>query len=287
MKLYFRPHITFVGLLLITIFVRASYWQWERHLEKAQYVEELEQRIAEPIVPLGDLLAEGDNLQKLPYRRVSVYGEFDFEHEVVLRNRRYAEQPGVHVLTPLKIDGLQQRLLVNRGFSPMPHTDRSSRVVFQRTRFAILNGILKEGGERRALAPSDPHSGDGRPWVDAWLRVDMHAIAAQLPYDLLPVYLEYSPDIDNPSAVDGALEGIVRSGAGREELLMLSARARANEELVEIALDHYPIPVFNTVVPAGRHLGYVYEWAAMAVVTFLICLVLQFRPPRGVKDSLT
>ena len=42
----------------------------------------------------------------------------------------------------------------------------------------------------------------------------------------------------------------------------------------------YPIPVYDTVIPPGRHLGYVFEWAVMALMTFLICLILQFKRPK-------
>jgi hypothetical protein len=74
---------------------------------------------------------------------------------------------------------------------------------------------------------------------------------------------------------------IVKSSAGKEELLImgLADPAAGNRPDFDPNLS-YPIPVFDTVLPAGRHLGYVYEWAIMAFATLLIGLVLQLRPPR-------
>jgi hypothetical protein len=39
----------------------------------------------------------------------------------------------------------------------------------------------------------------------------------------------------------------------------------------------YPFPAYDTTPPPDIHIGYVYEWAFMALLTFLIGLVLQFR----------
>ena len=80
-------------------------------------------------------------------------------------------------------------------------------------------------------------------------------------------------------------EDMLSTDAGKEELFMLTSRDKgdATGEL-KPGLE-YPVPDFSTVIPPGRHLGYVYEWAIMAAATLLVALLLQFRPPR--KESVT
>ena len=39
----------------------------------------------------------------------------------------------------------------------------------------------------------------------------------------------------------------------------------------------YPIPLFDTTPPPDIHLGYVYEWACMALMTLGIGLIAQFK----------
>ena len=47
----------------------------------------------------------------------------------------------------------------------------------------------------------------------------------------------------------------------------------------------YPIPTFDTTPPPDIHLGYVYEWAFMALLTISIGLIMQFKRPGTSKTS--
>jgi cytochrome oxidase assembly protein ShyY1 len=51
----------------------------------------------------------------LAYRRLRARGTFDRAHEVVLSNRSNSSQAGVHPLTPLRLDGAEATVLIDRG----------------------------------------------------------------------------------------------------------------------------------------------------------------------------
>lgn len=272
MKLYFSRKVTLIGLVLIAGMLRASYWQWERHLEKQGYIATMGERLALDPTPITSLIDTAPS--ELFYRRVLVEGTYDFEHEMVLRNRRLDEEAGVYVLTPLKITGTDRTVVVNRGFLPLQY--QSDRKEFRRESTASFIGLVKEPSHRRFLAPSDPPTGNGAPWVDAWLRVDLEKMQRQLPSPIERFYLE----IMNTADPTQAQEKIVTSSAGREELLVMGMTELGEHTKTAHALTDYPIPVFDTVIPAGRHFGYVFEWATMALVTLIICVVLQLRPRR-------
>ena len=286
MKLYFRPRTTIVCVLLMTGMVRASFWQWDRHLQKLEYIKRMDQRLEEKVALLSSIIPTQNPLQEeswepLIRRRVEVSGTYDFTKEMVLRNRRLDGAAGVYALTPLLIDGTNQRVIVNRGFIPLSISSQGKRTEFQSEGQVHFIGIIKEPTTRRFfLAPTDPETGPGKPWVDAWLRVDIAAMARQLPYPILPIQLE----IMTTENIETAKNEIVRSGGGREELLIMGLKGE------KVALPDvrpglkYPVPAFDTVIPPGRHLGYVYEWAIMAGVTFLIMIILQLRPPRPINS---
>lgn len=272
MKLYFSARVAATGVILIAGMLRASYWQWERHIEKQGYIARMQERLAVPPVPVAAVLNSAPD--ELFYRRVIVAGEYDFSHEMVLRNRRLDDEAGVHVITPLKIAGSERTVLVDRGFLPLQYAaDRSQ---FQRSPHASFIGLVKESSGRRFLAPADPPSGGGNPWVDAWLRVDLPGMARQMEGPIEPFYLEIMSTADPAEAQ----EKIVTSTAGREELLVMGMTQLGEHTKTARRLDEYPVPVFDTVIPPGRHFGYVFEWATMALVTFLICVVIQLRPRR-------
>ncbi|NDC37886.1 MAG: SURF1 family protein [Proteobacteria bacterium] len=235
-------------------------------------------RLAVEPAPVTELLPQiATQSSSTIFRRVLVRGSFNFEHEMVLRNRRHDGAAGVHLLTPLKLENSEQHILVNRGFLPLSRSERKTREAFRGAAEAHFVGLIKESSRPAWLAPQDPPTGGGAPWVDAWLRVDLEKMSAQLPYPLAPAYVEIMSTVDPQNAQSQ----IVKSSAGKEELLIMGLHEASGGHKPDFDPSlSYPIPVFDTVLPAGRHLGYVYEWATMAVATLLIGLVLQLRPPR-------
>ena len=103
-----------------------------------------------------------------------------------------------------------------------------------------------------------------------------------MPYPLLPVWLESIP----PGLVEFKNQ-IVKTDAGREEILTLSLKGVAAplSDLSEKDLAGYPIPSFNTIIPAARHFSYVFEWAFIALLTLGLCILLQFKQGRPVQKA--
>lgn len=125
-------------------------------------------------------------------RRAIVRGVFDYDQEIVLRNRTYGEMPGVHLLVPLRITGTDVAVLVDRGWIPFELAGPEQRAAFHNAVGEVeVQGILRVGQSRRSsLSPADPPLGPDRPRLDAWFRVDLPRIQEQMPYPLLPVFLE-------------------------------------------------------------------------------------------------
>ena len=115
--------------------IRASFWQWDRHLEKKAYISEVGKRLEAPIMELKTALESSaqSNLdyKDLHYHRLSISGEYNFKDEIVISNRNYDKQPGKHVITPMLIDGSNQYILINRGFVPVDYSQEEKRKTFQ------------------------------------------------------------------------------------------------------------------------------------------------------------
>lgn len=280
-RLYFKPSVCLISILLALIFFRLSYWQWTRHQEKQSYISGLQSKLKEPITKFQEI--PKSSLTSEIFRRVILQGEFDYEHEVILRNREYDSMPGVYTLTPLKYkdpDNSDSYILVNRGFIPLTFSTKENRKKVNNPKGTVtIVGLIKEAQSRKFLAPEDPESGGANPWVDAWLRVDIENINKQLLYKLAPVYLESI--VNNLEASDPAEKEkqIVRFTAERADLLIPSEKMFSmvsNEDNLDPK--KYPISVFDPVLPPTRHLGYVFEWGFMAIATLLMGLVLQLKP---------
>jgi surfeit locus 1 family protein len=183
---------TLVILLGALLMLGLGLWQVERlQLRRAANAQILA-RLSQPAQPLdgGALNPDEANL-----RRATVRGVYDFEQEIVLRNRTYGDAPGVHVLTPLRITGSDAAVLVDRGWLPFEFSGREQRMQFHLPPGEVeVQGILRQSQSRRnTLSPVDPALSPDRPRLEAWFRVDLPRIQEQLPYRLLPLYLEEEP----------------------------------------------------------------------------------------------
>lgn len=284
MRLYPKLKVNVICLAMAVLAVRFSYWQWDRHVEKKGYIQTLEHRLSEPPVLLSSLITNGSlDWNEMIHRRVTVEGTYDFSKEMVLRNRRYQDAAGVFVLTPLHIKGTDKTILVNRGFAPLAYATEEGRKQIRRDPNASFEGLVKAPALPKLFAPQDPETGPNLPWADAWLRVDLAKMQNQLPYPMLPVSLEIM-SIDPTKTTS---ESIVQGKSERDEMFVPSERMYAMVHIAKELHPHeYPVPVFDTVIPPGRHLGYVFEWGAIALFSVIIAFLLQLRPSRAQLQKL-
>lgn len=175
-------------LVLAAAFVRLGAWQLQRLEARRAANARLVARLEEP--PLA-VTGEPLDPETVDLRRATVRGAFDYEQEVVLRNRTWNELPGVHVLVPLRIADSVETILVDRGWIPYELSSATDRVRFRDVSGIVeISGILRKGLPRPGMRTADPVPVPGGPRVDAWHRVDLPKISQQLPYPLLPVFLE-------------------------------------------------------------------------------------------------
>ena len=134
------------------------------------------------------------DLTQLEYRRAAVTGSYDFDHQVVLRNQYYEDEPGYFLLTPLMLsDG--SAILVERGWIPAQGNETPlSWRQYDQPGSVTVKGILRLGTAPEVGGVPEPTLAAGQTHLDAWNNVDLERIAGQLPYHLLPAFLQ--PNVD-------------------------------------------------------------------------------------------
>lgn len=171
--------------LLVLVFMAAGIctalglWQGRRLADRRAANAIAVARRQLPVVQLNSPGEPGE----LDQRRVTATGSFDHDRSFILRGRAERDVPGVHVVTPLRLDGRPDAILVNRGY--VPSND------------AVVPGLEYDRAERATvvgLAYAIPRTGDGgvpltRGTTMTWRRLDSAAVAARLPYPVLDVYL--------------------------------------------------------------------------------------------------
>ena len=173
-----------VVTLAIT-FVSLGMWQLRRNDERRLDNAVGDARISEEATSLLTLIeGAGADVVTLEYRRVSVTGVFDPANEVLIRSQVSLGNAGFHVVTPLVLPG-GEAVLVNRGWIPLVLDQVPVGDAPPPQGEVTVEGWIHRSQTRGAFGPTDPP--DGR--LTTLNRVDVDRIAAQVPYQVVPVYL--------------------------------------------------------------------------------------------------
>ena len=98
---------------MIALTVWLGRWQTDRGDEKEALQALLEARVHEPALDLAGPVAPPD---AIVYRRVGAAGQWVAEGQVFTDNQVHEGRAGFHVITPLRIEGTSQVVLVDRGW---------------------------------------------------------------------------------------------------------------------------------------------------------------------------
>jgi len=234
------------GLLvaaLVPLFVSLGNWQSHKAEVKRERQALLDARADEAPVLLPGALVDADAMR---YRRVLVRGRFDPEHQILIDNRIHREQPGYHVVTPLRIEGSDLRVLVDRGWVAAGTSRAILPAIETPTAVVALQATAIVPGSRFFTLGEQPARID---WRDAaarvWPNLDLGRYRQAVDFPLQPVILQLAPE--SPA-------GFVREWARPDERI-------------------------------ERHVGYAWQWYGFAVATlaiwsyFLLQPWLRRRPP--------
>lgn len=169
---------TVAAALLFAVAIAAGNWQFDR----AQTKRQLQARIdalakAPPRVITGRESTAAD----LEGRRVVVTGRFDPAHEIFLDNRSWEGRPAYQVLTPLRIDGSDAAVLVNRGLVLRDWKAHEPPAVPVPPAPIRIEGMA--GPPPGKYLELSTHVIQGKVWQN----LDLPRYARTVPYPLLPI----------------------------------------------------------------------------------------------------
>jgi surfeit locus 1 family protein len=189
-------------------------------------VAEIQARLALPAI---DLRGVGREAESLLYRRAYARGVFDMTNEVVLLNRSRDDVPGVHLITPLQLEGSDVGILVDRGWIPVEKNTPEGRAGYAIEGPIEVGGVIREAqAEPRFTFLADRTPAPGALPLREWRVLNVEGIQGQVPYPLLPYFLE----------------------------------------LDEAPAGAQPIPDPEIDLSDGPHLSYAIQWFAFAATAF-------------------
>jgi surfeit locus 1 family protein len=115
--------VTIAALAGAAITFSLGAWQLGRAQQKLAREAAIARQQAMPPIGSKELLAAGAE-QDLLHRPVVLRGSWAGQHTVFLDNRQMQGKPGFYVVTPLRIEGAAQSVLVERGWAPRDFLQR-------------------------------------------------------------------------------------------------------------------------------------------------------------------
>ena len=235
------------GVLAVTVAlvcIRLGFWQLDRLDQRREDNAAVAAATSRPALFL-DAAAMAE-IHRHPadylYRRAVVEGVPMAGQEIVLRGRSHLGQPGVHLVTPLRLEG-GGVVLINRGWVPSPDAATVDPREYRVAGPMRIEGMLQEmppGG----VDPQPAEVEIGDTSVVTHRRLSPEILPPPLAEALPPLYLQQTPGRDAGSTP--------------------------------------PVPVPEPSLDEGPHLGYAVQWfsfGAIALFGFLFVAISRARRP--------
>jgi surfeit locus 1 family protein len=196
---FLRPRSILTTLLVIAalaVLVRLGIWQLDRLQERRIFNGRVNSQINLPVLDLTKN-SEILGLFDMEYRTVDVVGVYDSSQQVMLRNQVWQDQPGVHLLTPLKIKDSDRAVLIDRGWVPVPYADAQigNLSQYNESGEVTVHGVIRRPESRPYFGGvPDPILAPGQTRLEAWNLVNLDRIKLQISFSMLPVYIQQAPD---------------------------------------------------------------------------------------------
>jgi surfeit locus 1 family protein len=237
---------TILVILGVAFLARLGLWQLDRLEQRRAYNTEMARQLAAPPFSLTGEALPGEPAE-WRHRQVSVAGEFDFSQQIVLLAQNYQGQPGVHLVAPLRIAGSDKAVLVDRGWIPAREARAGQLARFDEPGVLVVTGTLQttQALPRAANQPAQAMPATPQP---EWYRVDIPAIQAQLPYEILPLYVQQAPS----------------EGIGTEPPYRVAS---------------------EVVLSEGSHLGYAIQWFTFALMLAVGYFFFVLQPSTSIREE--
>ena len=109
----------------VAITAALGVWQLNRAAQKQALQQMLDARSTMPELPAASLASTVADAAAQHFRRVRLKGRWIATATLFLDNRQMHGRPGFFVVTPLRLEGSGDAVLVQRGWAPRDFTDRS------------------------------------------------------------------------------------------------------------------------------------------------------------------
>lgn len=169
------------ALLGVLMFVSLGRWQAGKGNRLEAELALMQARHALGAVRVGGTPVDAEQLRDAP---IAVSGFYEPQRQFFIDNRQLDGQPGVHVITPLRLEGSEMSILVNRGWIGWTLGRGVLPVVDVPAGLVNVHGIASVPSTKKFFLMSEQTES-----ARLWPRVDLARYASQSGQKVQPVVL--------------------------------------------------------------------------------------------------
>lgn len=184
---------TLVGM---AIFLRLGWWQWHKADRVEAEAQSYAARVHDHPLSLGAAPVDAQATANMP---VIVRGQYEATGQFFLDNQQERGVPGVHVITPLRIEDTDTRVLVNRGWIGWGASRAALPVVAVPEGAVVVHGLAQQPRQDTSRWTAKANGPTGA----LTMRLDLERYRQQVPHPVQPVVVLQDPQ--------DASDGLVRN----------------------------------------------------------------------------
>ncbi|MDO9151406.1 MAG: SURF1 family protein [Methylotenera sp.] len=171
-------------MICIPLFIKLGLWQYN----KAELRKEIQSSYNASLD--HDALTLPNNINHLDawkYKKVKIKGHYETKYQILLDNQVEENVAGFHVITPLKLDGSNDYVLINRGWvaGGANHTDIPA-ISTPNEPLEII-GLVWVPSKKIFTLESDAEKNH---WNTVWQHMDMDRYQKNVPIHILPLVIK-------------------------------------------------------------------------------------------------
>ena len=240
-----RPILAIIAVIICLAMVRLGIWQLDRAEQKKEILTQSIDRSKQTAVPVQSLLNQFDsNFNTLRFRQVTASGSYLSKQSILIDNQVYEQKVGYALMTPFKLSGSGDVILVDRGWlsvglsrDVLPNFDTPEGEI-------LIEGRLNLPYAKPPIWNDKYDVSDGM----VWQHLPITEFNTQTGLSAVPLVLELAPN-----NAEGSSSGAVVNWQS------------INDEWV------------------FKHQAYAFQWFSMALVFAIACLILLVKSIRNTK----
>lgn len=179
---------TLALMICIPLFIKLGLWQYNKAILKQEVKSSYEQSLTSKALSLPEKI---ENYDALRHKKIKVKGYYATKYQILLDNQVENNVAGFHVLTPFKIEGRPDYVLINRGWVAGGPTHADLPVIFTPNGNVEITGLVWIPSKKIFSLESDAEK---MTWNQVWQHMDMDRYRKNVDIPVLPIVIKLDPN---------------------------------------------------------------------------------------------